>query len=69
MRYPNPDELKIHIRDASESADMQILSNAWNETIVLTCVESPTELARNPHRWQSELWKFLFMLYKLHYYA
>jgi hypothetical protein len=29
------DELKIHIRDACESVDMQMSSNVWNEIIIL----------------------------------
>jgi hypothetical protein len=40
----NLDELKIRIRDACESVDMQMLSNVWNEIIVLTPVESPMGL-------------------------
>jgi hypothetical protein len=30
--------LKIHIQEGCESVDTRVLSNAWNEIVILMCV-------------------------------
>jgi hypothetical protein len=50
----NIQELKTRTRDAGESADLQMLSNVWNEQIFgLMCVESQLILTLKSDKWQN----------------
>jgi len=65
----NPLELRIHIQNACESVDIQMLSNVFNEVDHLFLMHRITSGAYTDMRWQSKLWEFFFMFCIFHYCA
>jgi hypothetical protein len=76
---PPPKCLKIRVRVAYESVDLQMLFSVWNETVlrfdvcvcvcVCMCVASSMGFTLKSVICSSELREFLVMLYKCHFYA